>query len=91
MVTTPATVAELTELTVPVTVEYLEDDHVYKVGCPALQGCWAWGTTLDEALRATPANIRAMLEARRATGSPHPPLFEHAGAATPLVLRLVPA
>jgi len=79
------------ELVVPITIEYLEEDNVYKVSCPALQGCHAWGETLDEAMRAIPGNIRAMLATRRAKGSPIPALFKHASAQTPLVLRMVTA
>ena len=52
----------LDELLVPITMEYLEEDAVYQVSCPALQGCHAWGETLDEAMRTIPGNIRAMLE-----------------------------
>jgi predicted RNase H-like HicB family nuclease len=81
----------LDELIVPITVEYLEEDNVYKVSCPALQGCHAWGDTLDEAMRAIPGNIRAMIAARRANGSPIPPLFEHVDVQTPFVLQMVPA
>jgi len=72
---------EVDEIIVPITVEYLED-HVYQVSCPVLQGCHAWGPTLDEAMRAIPGNIRAMLQARRANGSPIPELFEHESAQT---------
>jgi predicted RNase H-like HicB family nuclease len=79
------------ELIVPITVDHLESDRVYQVSCPALQGCHAWGETLDEALRAISGNIRAMLEARRAKGSPIPPLFAQAVAPVPFVLRMVPA
>ena len=80
----------LDELVVPITIEYLEQDAVYKVSCPVLQGCHAWGSTLDEAMRAIPGNIRAMLEARRANGSRIPPLFKHVSTRTPLVLRMIP-
>jgi predicted RNase H-like HicB family nuclease len=76
------------ELIVPITIDYLEEDNVYKVSCPALQGCHAWGETLDEALRAVPDNIRAMLEARRINNSPIPSLFEHVSPQTPFVLRM---
>lgn len=86
----PAAVV-LDELVVPITIEYLEHDGIYKVSCPALQGCHAWGETLDEAMRTIPGNIKAMLEARRAKGSPIPPLFKRAGRNTALVLRMVPA
>ena len=81
----------LNELVVPITVEYLEEDGVYRVSCPVLQGCHAWGETLDEAMRAIAGNIRAMLGARRAKGSPIPSLFENAKAEIPFVLRVVPA
>ncbi len=79
------------EIVVPITLEYLEEDQVYKVSCPMLQGCYAWGETLDDAMRAIPGNIRAMLQARRDNGSAIPKLFEHADEKTPLVLRMVPA
>ena len=69
-------IVALDEFVVPITVEYLEEDQVYQVSCPALQGCHAWGATLDETMRAIPHNIRAMLQARRSKGSPIPPLFE---------------
>ncbi len=81
----------LDEFVVPITVEYLEEDQVYQVSCPALQGCHAWGATLDEAMRAIPGNIRAMLDARRTKGSPIPSLFELSDADVSYVLRMVPA
>jgi predicted RNase H-like HicB family nuclease len=83
--------AVLDELIVPITVDYLEEDDVYKVSCPVLQGCHAWGETLDEAMRIIPGNIRTMIEARRANGSPIPSLFEHVSTQTPFVLRMVTA
>ena len=79
------------ELIVPITVDFLEEDQVYKVSCPALQGCHAWGATLDEAMRAIPGNIRAMLDARRNKGSSIPPLFERSESGISYVLRMVPA
>ena len=79
------------ELIVPIAVDFLEEDQVYKVSCPALQGCHAWGTTLDEAMRAILSNIRAMLDARRSKGSSIPPLFERSESDVPYVLRVVPA
>jgi len=79
------------ELIVPITVDFLEEDQVYKVSCPALQGCHAWGATLDEAMRAIPGNIRAMLDARRSKGSAIPPLFERSESGISYVLRMVPA
>lgn len=33
----------LDELIVPITVQYLGEDGLYKVSCPALQGYHAWG------------------------------------------------
>lgn len=81
----------LDSLTVPIMVEYLEEDEVYKISCPLLPGCYAWGETLDEAMRSIPGNIRAMLEARRAKHAPIPALFEETNQHTPFVLRMVPA
>jgi predicted RNase H-like HicB family nuclease len=81
----------LDELIIPITVDYLEEDGVYMVSCSALQGCRAWGDTLDEAIQAIPDNIRAMLEVRRENGSPIPPLFEQIQPHTPFILRMVPA
>ena len=81
----------LDELIVPITVAFLEEDQVYKVSCPALQGCHAWGATLDEAMRAIPGNIKAMLDARRSKGSSIPPLFERSESGISYVLRMVPA
>jgi predicted RNase H-like HicB family nuclease len=78
-----------TELTIPITVDFLEADGVYKVSCPLLQGCHAWGATLDEAMRAIPGNIRAMVDARRAKGSPVPSLFEQVDAEVSFVLHMV--
>jgi len=86
-----AEVVTLDELIVPITVDFLEEDQVYKVSCPALQGCHAWGATLDEAMRAIPGNIRAMLDARRSKGSSIPPLFERSESGISYVLRMVPA
>lgn len=84
-------VVALDELIVPITVDFLEEDQVYKVSCPLLQGCHAWGATLDEAMRAIPGNIRAMLAARRNKGSSIPPLFERSDIDASYVLRMVPA
>jgi predicted RNase H-like HicB family nuclease len=86
-----AATAAANELIVPVTVDYLAEDGVYKVSCPALQGCAAWGYTIDEAMRAIPGNIRAMLAARRSRGSAVPALFVDATEDTAMVLRVAPA
>ena len=64
---------ESVSVSVPVVVEFLEEDGVYMVSVPWLQGCRAWSDTLDEALRAIPDNIRAMLKARHGHGDPLPP------------------
>ncbi len=81
----------LDELIVPITVDYPEEDGIYQVSCPALQGCHAWGETLDEAMRAISGNIRPMLEARRAKGSLIPALFDQPHSQIPFILRVVPA
>ena len=83
--------ALLDEIIVPIIVEYLEEDNVYKVSCPALPGCYAWGESLDEAMHTLPGNIRAMLEARRSKGSAIPPQFEHAAPQAAFILRVMPS
>lgn len=82
---------QVNELIVPITIEYLSEDNIYKVSCPALQGCHAWGVTLDDAMRAIPGNIKKMLDARRTNGDSIPALFKRTDAHTSLVLRMVPA
>jgi predicted RNase H-like HicB family nuclease len=79
------------EVIVPITVDYLEEDAIYKISCPALPGCHAWGETLDEAMRVIPANIRAVLEARKSKNSPIPSLFAPIQPHTHFILRMVPA
>jgi len=79
------------EIIIPITVDYLETDQVYQVSCPWLQGCHAWGETLDEAVRAIPGNIRAMIEARRDKGSPLHPELDRVSLDHPFTLRMVPA
>jgi predicted RNase H-like HicB family nuclease len=81
----------LDELVIPITVDYLEEDGVYQVSCPWLQGCHAWGQTLDEAIRAIPGNIRAMIDARRSNGSPLPASLASLRPNQPFTLRVVPA
>jgi len=81
----------LDELVIPITVDYLEDDAVYQVSCPWLQGCHAWGETLDEAIRAIPGNIRAMIDVRRTKGSPLPASLDGLQPDQPFTLRVVPA
>ncbi|RLC64452.1 MAG: hypothetical protein DRI79_09545 [Chloroflexi bacterium] len=79
------------EIVIPITVDYLEEDEVYQVSCPWLQGCHAWGETLDEAMRAIPGNVRAMIQACRDKGSPLPPQLERVNLQRPLTLRVAPA
>jgi predicted RNase H-like HicB family nuclease len=79
------------EIIIPITVEYLEDDQIYQVSCPWLQGCHAWGETLDEAVRDIPGNIRAMIEARIAKRSPLPPELAGIDLQHPFTLRMVPS
>ena len=81
----------LDELVIPITVDYLEEDAVYQVSCPWLQGCHAWGETLDEAIRAIPGNIRAMIDARRSRGAPLPAPLASLRPDQPFTLRVVPA
>ncbi len=76
-------------LTLPVTIEFLEEDEVYMVSCSLLQGCHAWGETLDEALRAMPGNIRAMIEARRSKGSPLPEALQDIELDRPFVIKVM--
>ncbi len=78
------------EIVIPISVDYLEEDHIYQVSCPWLQGCHAWGETLDEAMRAVPGNIRAMIEARRANNSSLPPQLEKINLHQPFTLRMAP-
>jgi predicted RNase H-like HicB family nuclease len=85
----PVTV--LDEVIIPITVDYLEEDHVFQVSCPWLQGCHAWGETLDEAMRAISGNIRAMVAARRQKGSPLPIELESIDNRQPFTLRMAPA
>jgi predicted RNase H-like HicB family nuclease len=81
----------LEELVVPITIDYLEEDEIYQVSCPWLQGCHAWGETLDEAIRSIPDNIRAMIDARRTKGAPLPSELENLAPGQPFTLRMVPA
>ncbi len=85
----PVTV--LDDIIIPITVDYLEEDQVYQVSCPWLQGCHAWGETLDEAMRAIPDNIRAMIAARRQKGSPLPVQLESIDNRQSFTLRMAPA
>ena len=84
-------VAVLDDVIIPITVDYLEEDQIFQVSCPWLQGCHSWGETLDEAMRAIPGNIRAMVDARRQKGSPVPPQLEAMDSQQHFTLRMVPA
>ena len=79
------------EIVIPITVDYLEEDRIYQVSCPWLQGCHAWGETLDEAMRAIPGNIRAMIKVRRVNNSPLPSELERVNLHHPFTLRMSPA
>ncbi len=79
------------EIVIPITVNYLEQDQVYQVSCPWLQGCHAWGETLDEAMRAIPGNIRAMIAARSEKGSPIPVELDKLDLNRSFTLRMMAA
>ena len=81
----------LDEAVIPVTVDYLEEDGVYKVSCPLLPGCHAWCSTFDGATQSMPENVRAMIAARLADGSSIPASLAHLRVDTRLVIRVVPA
>jgi predicted RNase H-like HicB family nuclease len=81
-------IQEKESVSVPVVVEFLEEDGVYMVSVPWLRGCRAWGDTLDEALRAVPDNIRAMLKARHLHGDPLPQPLQNVDLSLPFTLRV---
>lgn len=76
-------------ITIPVVVEYLEEDEVYCVSTPLLPGCRAWGETLDEAMRAMPGNTRAMIAAWKEKGLPLPPPLHQLEPTIPVSLQLL--
>jgi len=80
-----------TETVIPITIDYLEEDQVYQISCPWLQGCHSWGETLDEAMRDIPGNIRAMIAARIEKGSPLHPNLTGIALDQPFTLRIIPA
>jgi len=49
-----------------------DEDGVYVVSCPALQGCYTQGATHEEALANIKEAIRAHIEARKQMGEPVP-------------------
>jgi len=71
----------------PAIVEFLEEDSLYLVSCPWLQGCHAWGQTLGEALKELPGNIRAMLQARAEKGLSLPEPLKGLDLTQPFTLR----
>ncbi len=83
--------AVIDDIVIPITIDYLEEDQVYQVSCPWLQGCHAWGETLDEAMRAIPGNIRTMVEVRRQKGSPLPRELQALDHRQHFTLRMAPA
>ena len=83
--------AVIDDIVIPITIDYLEEDQVYQVSCPWLQGCHAWGETLDEAMRAIPGNIRTMVEVRRQNGSPLPRELQALDHRQHFTLRMAPA
>ncbi len=85
----PVTIVD--DIVIPITVDYMEEDQVYQISCPWLQGCHAWGETLDEAMRTIPGNIRAMIAARQSKGSPIPAELAAFDSTQRFTLRMVPA
>ncbi|MCD6506828.1 type II toxin-antitoxin system HicB family antitoxin [Candidatus Poribacteria bacterium] len=49
-----------------------DEDGVYIVSCPSLQGCYSQGETIDEALENIKDAIRLHIEARKSLGEPIP-------------------
>ncbi len=46
--------------------------YIYIASCPALQGCYSQGDTVDEALQNIKDAIQLHIEARQALGEPIP-------------------
>lgn len=49
-----------------------DEDGVYIVSCPALQGCYSQGTTIEEAMANIKDCIKLHIEARKSLGEPIP-------------------
>lgn len=49
-----------------------DEDGIYVVYCPALQGCYTQGDTYEEALRNVKEAIRVHIAARKQLGEPVP-------------------
>lgn len=49
-----------------------DENDIYIASCPALQGCYSQGDTVDEALQNIKDAIQLHIEARQALGEPVP-------------------
>ncbi len=49
-----------------------DEDGIYIVSCPSLQGCYSQGDTIDEALENIKDAIRLHIEARKSLGGSIP-------------------
>ena len=49
-----------------------DENGIYIASCPALQGCYSQGGTVDEALQNIKDAIQLHIEARQALGEPVP-------------------
>jgi predicted RNase H-like HicB family nuclease len=49
-----------------------DEDGVYIVSCPALQGCYSQGNSIEEAITNIKDAIRLHIEARQSIGEPIP-------------------
>jgi antitoxin HicB len=49
-----------------------DENGIYIASCPALQGCYSQGGTVDEALQNIKDAIQLHIEARQALGEPIP-------------------
>jgi predicted RNase H-like HicB family nuclease len=49
-----------------------DENDIYIASCPALQGCYSQGDTVDEALQNIKDSIQLHIEARQALGEPVP-------------------
>ena len=49
-----------------------DEDGIYIASCPALQGCYSQGDTIEEAKKNIEEAIRLHIEARQSVGEPVP-------------------
>ncbi len=49
-----------------------DEDGIYIASCPALQGCYSQGDTIEEAKKNIEEAIRLHIEARQSAGEPVP-------------------